>query len=77
MEDVKDYIFSVALVVLGFIGKYLFNKTERRLESLEERTIINEKEIAINHQSDREYREHTQETLREIKEDVKTLISKS
>jgi len=81
MEEIKDYIFTGAIATVAFFGKWWFNKTEKKMEELEKRVAFNEKEIELNTQSDKDYRDNTSKSLDEIKqtqnEIYKLLISKS
>ena len=79
MEELKTYIFATAIATVAFFTKWWFSKTEKKMEELEKRVSFNEKEIELNTQSDRDYRNNTSKTLDEIKktqnEIYKLLIS--
>lgn len=63
MEEFKNWIFSGLIVLLGIVGKYLFNKQDTRIENLERQVNANKQDIALNTQSDKEYRANTSATL--------------
>ncbi len=80
MDEVKEYVMAGAIGVVAFFSKWWFNKTESKIEAMEQRIARNETNIQLNTQSDKDYRENTAQILAEIKaqqnEIYKLLINK-
>lgn len=74
MEEVKAYGAAVVAGLIGVLSRWWFNQVNTKLIKLEDQVNKNKQDIALNTQSDKEYRQHTSETLKEIKEDQKEVL---
>ena len=73
MEWFQKNVIELIIAALGGAGTWIFNLQHKRISSLEETVAQNSQNIALNTQSDKEYRENMDKTLNRVEGEVKEM----